>query len=90
MMASHREHVARHLDRLARSCGDAQARAVLDLTSLRLVGAQLTTSQGGDVGPAECAQYLEAVKLVLGDPEYLPARVNFILARCTCLTQPAP
>jgi len=81
--SSHREHLARHLDRVSRSFGAAQAQAVLERATVHLEGSQVKTSQGGEVGPTDCTQYLDAVRAVIGNTEYFPARVNFILAGCS-------
>ena len=86
--SSHREHLARHLERVSRSFGAAKAQAVLERATLHLEGSQVKTSNGGEVGPTECTQYLEAVRMVIGDTEYFPARVNFILAGCSGVQGP--
>jgi hypothetical protein len=85
----HGDHVSRHLAHLARAHDALEIRALLECATLRRSGAELISIEGSDIGPAECTRYLEAVRQVMGDAEYYPARVNFILARCACLAQPS-
>lgn len=85
----HGEHVSRHLAHLARAHDPLEIQALLDRAALHRKGHALSNIEGSDIGPAECTRYLEAVRQVLGDAEYYPARVNFILARCACLAQPS-
>ena len=84
---SHEEHLARHVARLRRTIDAATVRALLETAGLRDGLAGLKNLDGGDVGPSECASYLDALRRVLGDAEYYPARVNFILARCSSMAE---
>lgn len=84
--STHASHLARHLDHLSKTHGREELDALLERAAMHWDGSRLTSGNGGEVGSAECARYLEAVREVLGDSVYMPARVNFILARCSCLT----
>lgn len=85
--SSHSEHLSRHLKQVRRTLDAAQVDALLEAAGLRAVGGELKTVAGKDLGPDACARYLEAVKRELGDAVYYPARVNFILARCSGVRQ---
>lgn len=89
-LASHGEHLARHLQRIKRTLDPAKVEGVLRAAGLREGEVGLKGADGSEVGPAQCASYLDAIRRLLGDAEYYPARVDFILARCSSVAAGAP
>jgi hypothetical protein len=62
--------------------GPTKADDLLARTGLALQGEAVRRRSGGDPDDADCAHYLDAVKVVLGDAAFLFTRANFRLVQC--------
>jgi hypothetical protein len=88
-LATHGEHLGRHLQKLKPRFDHTRVQELLDAAGLQEGSGGVKSAAGGEIAPMHCAAYLDALRGILGDAEYYPARVNFILARCSCVNASA-
>jgi hypothetical protein len=82
----HSVHIARHIEQLAKARDEQKIAELLRVAGLRLNGASVETLHGGAVTDDTCIAYVAAVESMFGSAVCSFAKVNFVLAGCTCHT----